>query len=144
MRTPAAPSATVAFVLASYRPDEAAGMERAVAAMASGLRQIGHQAIIITAAPQQSPDPGVITLTELPLAFPCDDGALRDAIRSAGPAPGREVEAALREHHAGVVVYVDALWGLGILASEVRHPARRVLAVHVVGHDADLRMALAA
>jgi hypothetical protein len=43
-----------------------------------------------------------------------------------------------------VVVYVDALWGLGILAREVRHPARRVLAVHVVGHDADLRTALAA
>jgi glycosyltransferase involved in cell wall biosynthesis len=43
-----------------------------------------------------------------------------------------------------VVVYVDALWGLGILASQVRHPARRVLAVHVVGHDADLRTALTA
>ena len=143
MRTPAAP-VTVAFVLASYRPDEPAGMERAVAAMASGLRQLGHQAVIITAAPQQGPDPGVITLTELPVAFPCDDGTLRDAIRSAGPALARELEAALREHHADVVVYVDALWGLGILAGEVRHPARRVLAVHVVGHDADLRTALAA
>ena len=93
MRTPAAPPATVAFVLASYRPDEPAGMERAVAAMASGLRQLGHQAVIITAAPQQGPDPGVITLTELPVAFPCDDGTLRDAIRSAGPALARELEA---------------------------------------------------
>ena len=81
-------------------------MERAVAAMASGLRQLGHQAVIITAAPQQGPDPGVITLTELPVAFPCDDGTLRDAIRSAGPALAREMEAALREHHADVVVYV--------------------------------------
>jgi len=144
MRTPAAPPATVAFVLASYRPDEPAGMERAVAALASGLRQLGHQAIIITAAPQQGPDPGVITLSEFPVAFPCDDGALRDAIRSCGPALAREMEAVLRQHHADVVVYVDALWGLGILASEVRHPARRVLAVHVVGHDADLRTALTA
>ncbi len=143
MRSPAVP-VTVAFVLASYRPDEPAGMERAVAAMASGLRQLGHQAVIITAAPQPGPDPGVITLTRLPVAFPCDDGTLRDAIRSAGPALAREIEAALREHHADVVVYVDALWGLGILAGEVRHPARRVLAVHVVGHDDDLRTALAA
>lgn len=143
MRTPAVP-VTVAFILASYRPDEAAGMERAVAAMASGLRQLGHQAVIITAAPQPGPDPGVITLTRLTIAFPCDDGTLRDAIRSAGPALAREIEAALRGHHADVVVYVDALWGLGILAGEVRHPARRVLAVHVVGDDADLRTALAA
>jgi iron(II)-dependent oxidoreductase len=142
MSTPAAP-ATVAFVLASYRPDEPAGMERAVAAMASGLRKLGHQAIIITAAPQRGPDPGVITLTALPVAFPCDDGTLRDAIRSASPALTREIEAALREHHADVVVYVDALWGLGILADEVCHQARRVLAVHVVGHDTDLRTALA-
>jgi glycosyltransferase involved in cell wall biosynthesis len=119
-------------------------MERAVAAMASGLRQRGHQAVIITAAPQRGPDPGVITLTGLPVAFPCDDGTLRDAVRSAGPALAREIEAALREHNADVVVYVDALWGLGILAGEVGHPARRVLAVHVVGHDADLRTALAA
>ena len=143
MRTPAAP-VTAAFILASYRPDEPAGMERAVAAMASGLRQLGHQAVIITAAPQPGPDPGVITLTRLPVAFPCDDGTLRHAITSARPALAREIEAGLREHHADVIVYVDALWGLGILAGEVRHPARRVLAVHVVGHDADLRTALAA
>ena len=38
MSTPASP-VTVAFVLAPYRPDEPAGMERAVAALASGLRQ---------------------------------------------------------------------------------------------------------
>jgi glycosyltransferase involved in cell wall biosynthesis len=143
MRTPAV-SVTAAFVLASYQPDEPAGMERAVAAMASGLRQLGHQAVIITAAPQPGPDPGVITLTKLPVAFPCDDGTLRDAIRCAGPALAREIEAALREHHADIVVYVDALWGLGILAGDVRHPARRILAVHVVGHDDDLRTALAA
>ena len=143
MRTPAVPG-TTAFVLASYRPDEPAGMERAVAAMASGLRQLGHQAVIITAAPQPGPDPGVITLTRLPVAFPCDDGTLREAIRSAGPALAREIEAVLRDHHADVVVYVDALWGLGVLTDEVRHPARRVLAVHVVGHDDDLRTALSA
>jgi glycosyltransferase involved in cell wall biosynthesis len=144
MSAAATPPVTVAFVLASYRPDEPAGMERAVAALASGLRTLGHQAIIITAAPQRDPDPGVIALRELPVEFPCSDDSLRDAIRAAGPALARELEAVLCQHHAGVVVYVDGLWGLGILAGEVRHPARRVLAVHVVGHDADLRAALAA
>jgi hypothetical protein len=117
MSTPA-PPVTVAFVLASYRPDEPAGMERAVAALASGLRQLGHQAVIITAAPQPAPDSGVLTLTGLPVGFPCDDATLRDAIRFVGPALARELEAALDEHHADVVVYVDALWGLGILAEE--------------------------
>jgi glycosyltransferase involved in cell wall biosynthesis len=139
MRAPA-----VAFILTSYRADEPAGMERAVVAMASGLCKRGHRAIIITAAPQYGPDPGVIILRKLPVAFPCDDGTLRDAIRSAGPSLARELEAALCDHHVDVVVYVDALWGLGILAGEVRHPARQVLAVHVVGHDADLRTALTA
>jgi hypothetical protein len=38
MSTPA-PPVTAAFILASYRPDEPAGMERAVAALASGLCQ---------------------------------------------------------------------------------------------------------
>jgi hypothetical protein len=117
MGTPAAPPITVAFALVSYRPDEPAGRERAVTAMASGLRKLGRHAIIITAAPRQGPDPGVITLSAPPVAFPCDDGTLRDAIKSAGPALGRELEDALREHHADAVVHVDALWGLGILAS---------------------------
>jgi glycosyltransferase involved in cell wall biosynthesis len=143
MRIPATPPITVAFVLVSYRPDEPAGMERAVAAMASGLCKLGHRAVIITAAPQQGSDPGVITLATLSVAFPCDDCTLRDAIVSAGPALARELEALLSEHHTDIVVYVDALWGLGILAGDVCHPARRVLSVHVVGHDADLRTALA-
>jgi glycosyltransferase involved in cell wall biosynthesis len=144
MTSPAPSAATVAFVLVSYRPDEPAGMERAVAALASGLRQLGHQAVIITAASLPAPDPSVVTLTGLPVEFPCDDATLRDAVTSARSVLARELGTVLGEHRADVVVYVDALWGLGILAGDVRHPARRVLAVHVVGHDADLRTALAA
>ena len=143
MKTQATPPITVAFVLVSFRPDAPAGMERAVAAMASGLRKLGHRAVIITAAPQQGSEPGVIALANLSVAFPCDDSTLRDAIVSAGPELAYELEAALCEHHADLVVYVDALWGLGMLAEDVCHPARRVLSVHVVGHDADLRTALA-
>ena len=42
---------TVAFVLASWRPDAPAGMERAVAAHAAALVEAGHNAMIITADP---------------------------------------------------------------------------------------------
>jgi glycosyltransferase involved in cell wall biosynthesis len=135
---------TITFILVSYQPDEPAGMERAVAAMTSGLRKLGHRVFILTAAPQAHPEPGIITLERLRVPFPCDDRTLREAIRASSPGPARELAAVLTECRADIAVYVDALWGLGSLAAAVRHPARRVLTVHVVGHDADLRPALAA
>jgi glycosyltransferase involved in cell wall biosynthesis len=142
---PPAPAAqTVAFVLVSYRPDEPAGMERAVAAMSAGLRGLGHRVLILTAAAQPRPDAGIVRLRELPVTFPCDDDTLRDAIQARQAAIARELDATLAGHQADVMVYVDGLWGLGRLAAAVRHHARRVLAVHVVGHHADLAPALAA
>jgi hypothetical protein len=141
---PAPAALTVAFVLVSYRPDEPAGMERAVAAMAAGLRRLGHRALVLTAASQPWPDAGVIRLRELPVAFPCDDVTLRGAIRANQAAVTCELSVALARYRADVVVYVDGLWGLGRLAASVGYPARRVLAVHVMGHDADLAPALAA
>jgi iron(II)-dependent oxidoreductase len=135
---------SVAFVLVSYRPDEPAGIERATAAMAAGLRGLGHRAVIITAAPQPGPDTAVIRLGQLPVSFPCDDRTLRDAIETHHVALAGEVSALLGAHRADLVVYADALWGLGRLASAVRYPARRIAAVHVTGHDQDLAPALAA
>ncbi|SRR5216683_1261424 len=135
---------SVAFVLVSYRPDEPAGIERATAAMAAGLRGLGHRAVIITAAPQPGPDTGVIRLGRLPVSFPCDDVTLRDAIETHRVALAGEVGALLTAHRADLAVYADGLWGLGRLAGAVRHPARRVAAVHVIGHDVDLAPALAA
>ena len=135
---------SVAFILVSYKPDEPAGMERAVAALASGLRKRGHQAFILTAAPQDRADRHVITLEQLRVRFPCDDAALRTAIKAGGTALASELDTVLVHCGADIVVYVDALWGLGSIADSVRHPARTVLAVHVLGHDTDLRPALAA
>jgi glycosyltransferase involved in cell wall biosynthesis len=135
---------TVAFVLVSYRPDEPAGIERSVAAMAAGLRKLGHRAVIITAAPQPGPDPGIIQLGRLPVAFPSDDPTLRRAVETCQATLSRELRAALTARQAGLIVYADALWGLGRIAFAVQHPARRVLAVHVVGNHADLEPALAA
>jgi iron(II)-dependent oxidoreductase len=135
---------TVAFVLVSYRPDEPAGMERAVAAMAAGLGRLGHRALILTAAPQPHPGPGIVGLRELPVTFPCDDTTLRNAAQTHQVAIAQELGAILTRHQADVVVYADGLWGLGRLAAAVQHRARRVLAVHAIGHRTDLAPALAA
>jgi glycosyltransferase involved in cell wall biosynthesis len=145
LTSPLVPAAqTVAFALVSYRPDEPAGMERAVAALSAGLRERGHRALILTAAPQPRDDTVILRLRGLPVTFPCDDNTLRNAIQAHQAAIARELDAILSGQQADVVVYADALWGLGRLAAEVRHRARRILAVHVVGHHADLTPALAA
>ncbi|OLT41699.1 glycosyltransferase [Saccharomonospora sp. CUA-673] len=138
---PEQPPLTVAFVLASYTVDAPAGMERATAALASGLRQLGHRAVILTAAEQPEPDPDVIRLHTLASSFPCDDDTLRRAIHEAGDRLHREIVATFDALGVDVAVYVDALWGLGRVA--VQHRARSVLATHVIGHDEDLAVALA-
>jgi iron(II)-dependent oxidoreductase len=135
---------TIAFVLLTYRPDEPAGTGRAVAATAAGLRALGHRAIILTAAPQPSAAPDVIQLTELPVTFPCDGYALRQATDAASLRITRELASVLDHHGADTVIYADALWGLGRLAGQVPHPATPVLAVHATGHRRHLAPALAA
>ncbi|GAB3673707.1 glycosyltransferase family 4 protein [Saccharopolyspora tripterygii] len=135
------PPLTVAFLLASYTPNAPAGMERATAALAQGLRQLGHRAIILTAAEQPELDPDVIQLNALAASFPCDDDTLRRAIHEAGDRLHREITATFDAHGVDIAVYVDALWGLGRVA--VQHRARSVLATHVIGHDEDLAVALA-
>lgn len=130
----------VACVLLSWRPDEPAGMERSVASLITGLQVLGHEAFVISAAPQP-PDSPAIQLTCLPARFPCDDHTLRAAIDLAGRRMATELTVLLRARNVDVVYYVDALWGLG-RAPAWDHPARHVLGVHVVGHDTDLAAAL--
>ena len=129
----------IAFVLASYAPDVPAGMERATFALAEALRQGDHHVVIITAAPQPAADPNLIQLESLDVRFPCDDARLRAAIGRS--AVGEEIAATLDAHRIDVVVYVDALWGLGRAMPD--HPARQVLAVHVIGHREDVAAAVA-
>ncbi|GAA0979294.1 glycosyltransferase family 4 protein [Nocardiopsis tropica] len=131
-----------AFVLLSYAPDVAAGMERATAGLAHGLTQTGHDAVIITAAQVPDPLPGVERLRSLSLPGSGEDEHLRRAIVENQDAVHRELGAVFTAHRVDTVVYVDALWGMGRAMAE--HPARHVLAVHVVGHDEDLAPALAA
>ncbi|MGH3737679.1 MAG: glycosyltransferase family 4 protein [Micromonosporaceae bacterium] len=133
------------FVLVSWRPDAPAGMERAVAACANGLTQIGHRAVIVTAdptAPDTYSTAPVITLKTLAVPSPCDDDTLRAALDAAGEQLHAELACVFAAHQVDAVVYVDALWGLGRVMP-TGGPARRVLAAHVIGPDIDLTPALA-
>ncbi|MGH3625302.1 MAG: glycosyltransferase family 4 protein, partial [Sciscionella sp.] len=139
MPSPATPL-TVAFVLAPYTPDAPAGMERATTALAHGLRQLGHRALILTAA-----SPSYLLRDELRLdwprvGFPCGDNELRHAILADEREIDGELSEIYRDYHVDVAVHVDALWGLGRAAPPSR--VRTVLAMHVVGHDDDLQPAL--
>jgi glycosyltransferase involved in cell wall biosynthesis len=129
----------VAFVLASYRRDAPAGMERSVAALCAGFRELGHGAVVLSAEPAAAGDAGVVSLRSLGVAFPCDDATLRAAV-SGNRQLVAEVESIVAAHGIDVVSYVDALWGLGIMEPVAR--VRRILMVHVVGHVEDIRPAL--
>jgi len=133
---------TVAFVLASYTPDAPAGIERATAALAHGLRQLGHRSLILTAAPVDGPEKDIVRIGSVGVTFPCGDDELRDAIGTHGQDAllAAELCELYRRHRVDVAVYTDGLWGLGRAAPVGR--ARSVLAMHVVGHDHDLQPAL--
>jgi iron(II)-dependent oxidoreductase len=129
----------VAFVLASYRRDAPAGMERAVAGLIDGLNLIGHNAVVLTASTDARGDPRAVPIPGLRVRFPSDDQTLRSAIDTT---PGLEerIDHVLHQHSIDVACYVDALWGLGRVLT--RGPARAVLGMHVVGHDTDLGTSL--
>ena len=137
---------TVAFVLVSWAPNVAAGMEKAVAAHAAALSAAGHRAVIITSDPAVPPTyrgATVTVLNSLPAVFPCDDTTLRTIIRRNADALRNELLTIYAHQRVDVAIYIDALWGLGAVMP-TRPQTRNVLAAHVVGHDTDLRAALAA
>lgn len=133
---------TVAFVLASYTRNAPAGMERATAALAHGLRELGHRVLILTAAPATVEDKDVVPMASLGMTFPCDDRELREAVSTHGQDDliAAELRNLYRSNHVDVAVYVDSLWGLGRVAPACG--VRSVLAMHIVGHDEDLTPAL--
>jgi glycosyltransferase involved in cell wall biosynthesis len=131
---------TVAFVLASYADDAAAGMERATAALAHGLRQLGHRALILSAASRAHWLHDELRLDLPHVGFPCTDDELRQVALADQGGVEDELSGIFDKYDVDVAVYVDALWGLGRFAPT--GSVRTVLAMHVVGHDEDLRPAL--
>jgi hypothetical protein len=136
----AARSLTVAFVLVSYTDQAPAAMERATAALAHGLRELGHRALILSAASRMYWPRDELRLDYPRVGFPCPDDDLRTAVLSEQYSIEHELDNVFDRYDVDVAVYVDALWGLGRVAPTGR--VRTVLAMHVVGHDEDLHPAL--
>ncbi|GAA3710879.1 glycosyltransferase family 4 protein [Streptomyces sp. NEAU-PBA10] len=131
----------IAFVLLTHNPDEPAGIERSVAALAEGLRALGHPTLIVAAGPATASDPAqLIRLKSLALPRPAVEEDLARLL--ADPAPvTREVGGLLAEHRVDLVCWVDAVWGLGYLSPAPAGTATALM-VHVPRTDAPLRQSL--
>lgn len=131
----------IAFVLLTYAPDAPAGLERSTASLMTGLRGLGHNVIMLTAARNSGHgDPGLAGLpVELPNPATEDDllGALADPV----PVQAR-VRDILTRHRTDVVCWADASWGLGYLAP-APPGTRTVLKVAVLRTDPLFERALA-
>lgn len=120
----------IGLVFAPYRPDEPAGIERSIAALADGLEALGHDVTIIAAGPARRPDDSrVVRLRSLclpPLLHPeAFDVALAEASGLAA-----ELDAIGHQRRFDIVCWMDSRWGLGILG---RPDAPRTgLMVHVL------------
>ncbi|MEV7775932.1 glycosyltransferase family 4 protein [Kitasatospora sp. NPDC086791] len=139
------PVRTIAFVLFSYRPDEPAGYERTVGALAAGCRELGINPLIVTAGPAEPGDgdyPEMVRLSSLALPRPIMKPGILAALEK--PEPVRaELRELLIRHEADLVVWVDALYGLGYLdAAPTGVPS--VLQVHKVRADTYFDQAIAA
>ncbi|MFJ8689574.1 glycosyltransferase family 4 protein [Micromonospora wenchangensis] len=107
----------VALVLLTHNPDEPAGVERGIASLADGLRELGHRAIIIAAGPPTAADgPDTVRLKTLTLSPPVvfdDVNVMPD-----DPDPLRqEVLSLMTEHEIDVACWTDAGVGLGYLGA---------------------------
>ncbi|CDR13042.1 glycosyltransferase family 4 protein [Streptomyces iranensis] len=132
----------IALVMLTYRPDEPAGIERALASLAAGLRELGHRAVIITAGSRgRDHDPDLLPLTSLafPHTIPYEEipGILADATGI-----GEEVRRLLREHEIDIACWGDAVSGLGFL-NPAPPGTRTALMVHFPRADEAMRESLA-
>lgn len=131
----------VAFVLLTHSSDEPAGVERAVASLADGLREIGHRALIIAAGkPGAEDEPGLVRLDSVRLP----DLLLFDDLPQLFAEPESvcdEVRAVLAAHDIDVVCWADAVVGLGFL-SPAPPGVRTALMVHFLRVDDHMRRSL--
>lgn len=132
----------IAFVLLTHNPGEPAGIERSVASLADGLRELGHRALIVAAGPATDADgPHLLRLRGLTLPRPIVYDAVLSMLTDPEPVC-REVRGLLGDHGVDLVCWVDAVVGLGYLAPA---PAgvRTALMVHFLRTDERMRESLA-
>jgi iron(II)-dependent oxidoreductase len=108
----------IAFCLLTYRPDHPSGIERSIAALVEGVRELGHTPLVIAAGPVTDTDhrePALVRLESVRLPRP----ATNDDVLAALADPGLvavEVAKILRARRADLVCWADTLWGLGYLS----------------------------
>ncbi|MGH3897513.1 MAG: glycosyltransferase family 4 protein [Pseudonocardiaceae bacterium] len=109
---------TIAFCLLTYRPDHPSGIERSIAALTVGLRQLGHTVWVITggaAEPGDEVDPGLVRLESVQLPRPAHNDDVLAALTDPGPVMA-EVRAILTDRSVEVVCWGAPVWGLGHLS----------------------------
>ncbi|MFC6087712.1 glycosyltransferase family 4 protein [Saccharothrix lopnurensis] len=132
----------IALVLLTHNPDEPAGVERGVASLADGLRELGHRAVIVAAGPatpDDGPDLVRLSTVTLPPTVLFDDLN----VMPADPEPVRqEVLRLMEDHRIDVACWTDAGVGLGYLGAA---PAgvRTALMVYFLRVDEPMARSLA-
>lgn len=135
---------TIAFCLLSYRPDHPSGIERSIAALATGCRQRGHDVLILAAGPAHASDqaePDLLRLRSITLPRPAVNDDVRAALVDDRPVRA-EVTEILAARRVDVVCWADTLWGLGYL-SPAPADVRTVLMAHKIRSDVEWFTALA-
>lgn len=121
---------TIAFCLLTYREDHPSGIERAIAALAEGLRRAGHEAFVLAGGPPSPGDgPDIVRLASVTLPHPAVNADVLAAL--ADPAPvTAEARQVLASRGAEVVCWGAPVWGLGHL-----HPAPPGTVTALMAHN---------
>lgn len=127
---------SIVIVLLTYRDDVAGGLEHGVAALAAGLRRLGHRVVIVTAV--AGGGDGHL-LGSLRLSLPTTQQELRMRLRSPAPIQA-ELRSLLRGLEADLVCYADPVRGLGMVAPTTPG-VRSVLMVHAGNGAEELALA---
>ncbi|MBZ6230284.1 glycosyltransferase family 4 protein [Streptomyces olivaceus] len=132
----------IAFVMLTYHSDEPAGIERSIASLAAGLREIGHSTLVIAAGSADStPTAGTVRLTTVTLPRPVLYEDIPRLLADTD-AIGTEVRRILADHQTDLVCWCDAVSGLGFL-SPAEPATRTVLMVHFPRADKAMHQSLA-
>lgn len=134
---------TIAIVMLTYHDDEPAGIERALASLARGLRANGHRVVVLTASEGElGSDPDVIRLRSVTFPRPVDYTMIPRILHDCQTSLSDEVTAVLTREDVDLVCWGDAVSGLGYLAP-APPGVRTALLVHFPRADDAMARSLA-
>jgi iron(II)-dependent oxidoreductase len=150
-------------VFAPYRHDEPAGIERSIAALATGLCELGHHVAIVAAGPSTprrtaaalyaarrtavsrrtgagSHHPQMIWLRALQVPVLLRPESFHNEVRTTADLPD-ELDRIGEQYRFDLVCWMDSLWGLGILGRPSA-PRTGLMAHVLTGCEPMIRTAL--